>query len=183
MAILNPSFESGIHNPFPGYQGAMAGWTISGSGGAGYNYGYTFADNSAFADNGSYPEGNTVGFIQNVATISQVLAVVPGQLYQLEFDYNTRAATAEGHIRVDLDSTAMLDTFVTPVGGLNPWHHYSGTWTATGANATLAINGLGNGPDSAITFDNFTLRAIPEPSASVALLLSLSGLALRRRRA
>ena len=178
--ILNPSFESGIYNPFPGYQGSMAGWTITGPGGGGYN----FAGNSAFADNGVYPEGSTVAFLQNSASLSQLLTgLTAGQQYLLELDYNAREGTGSGQISVDLGGTNLLSSSVNPVGGSNPWHHLAAPWTAGGSSATLSIAGIQVGGDSAITFDNITLRAIPEPSTAMAALFGFAALGLRRRRA
>ncbi len=177
--ILNPSFEAGVNFGFPGYQGGVAGWDQLG--GSGYNH--VINGNNPFADNGAIPEGSTVAFIQNNGSLSQLLSgLVSGQQYLLELDYNARQGTGSGQISVDLGGTTLLSTGVVPVGGSNPWHHLSAAWTAGGASATLAINGIQVGGDSAIAFDNITLRAIPEPSASAAALSGAAGLLLRRRR-
>lgn len=177
--ILNPSFESGTSFGFPGYTADIAGWTRSGSGQAGYNH----AGNSPFADNGLYPEGATVGFIQQSATLSQlVTGLTPGQQYVLELDYNSRDFGDDGHIRVDLGGTTLLDSIVSPVGGSNPWHHLAAPWTAGGTTASLSIAGIANGGDSSIAFDNITLRAIPEPSAAMVALAGLAAMGMRRRR-
>ena len=179
--ILNPSFEAGVNFGFPGYQGGVAGWTQSGTGGSGYNH--VINGNNPFADNGTIPEGSTVAFIQNNGTLSQLLSgLVTGQQYLLELDYNARLGTGSGQISVDLGGTTLLSSGVVPVGGSNPWHHLSAAWTAGGASATLAINGIQVGGDSAISFDNITLRAIPEPSVSAISFAGVAGLLLRRRR-
>ena len=178
--IFNASFESGVSYSFPGYQGAMGGWTPDGNTGG---YGYNYAGNNPFADNGAIPEGSTVAFIQNTRTLSQLLTgLTPGQQYLLELDYNSRAGTGSGHFRVDLGGTTLLDSPVLPVGGANPWHHLAASWTAGGASASLDLMGIQVGGDSAVVFDNITLRAVPEPSAAVALLAGLAGLMLRRKR-
>jgi len=178
--IFNASFESGTSYAFPGYQNAIGGWTADGNNGG---FGYNHAGNSPFADNGLYPEGNTVAFIQNTRTLSQLLTgLTAGQLYLLEMDYNSRNDGDDGHIRVALGGTTLLDSIVTPVGGANPWYHLSAPWTAGGASASLDIGGIANGADSSIVFDNVTLRAIPEPSTAAVLLTGLTGLVLRRRR-
>ena len=180
--ILNPSFEAGVNFAFPGYQGGVAGWTQTGPGGSGYNH--AINGNSPFADNGAYPEGNSVAFIQNSGSLSQLLSgLTPGQQYLLELDYNSRQGTGSGQISVDLGGTNLLSTGVNPVGGSNSWYHLSAPWTAGGATATLSINGIQVGADSAIAFDRVTLRAIPEPSVSAVALAGLAGLLLRRRRA
>ncbi len=177
ITLLNPSFEAGASFGFPGYSDQVAGWTRTGGGG------YNHAGNSPFADNGLYPEGNTVAFIQQNGSFSQVVSgLAPGQQYLLELDYNSRFDGDDGHIRVELDGISLLDSIITPVGGSNPWYHLAAPWTATGNSATLSILGIANGADSSIVFDNVNLRIIPEPSVAAAVLVALSGLALRRRR-
>lgn len=177
--ILNPSFEAGVNFVFPGYQGGVAGWNQTG--GSGYNH--AINGNNPFADNGAIPEGSTVAFIQNTGSLSQLLSgLAPGQQYLLELDYNARQSTGTGQISVDLGGTNLLSSGVIPVGGNNPWHHLAASWTAGDASALLAINGVQVGGDSAIAFDNITLRAIPEPSVGVVALMGIAGLLMRRRR-
>lgn len=176
--IFNPSFEAGASFAFPGYTNSIAGW--SATGGTGYNH----AGNSPFADNGVYPEGGAVAFIQNDGSLSQVLTgLAVGQQYLLELDYNSRlGSTNNGRIQVNLGGSTLLDSVVTPVGGSNAYYHLSAPWTAGAGSTTLEIRGIANGPDGTVVFDNITLRAIPEPSAGLALLAGLGAFALRRRR-
>ncbi len=172
--ILNPSFEAGSSFPFPGYNSSIAGWTTTG--GTGYNH----AGNNPFADNGAIPEGGTVAFIQNNGSLSQVLTgLTAGQQYLLELDYNARASTGSGRVVTSLGGTTLLDDTFTPNG---TYKHLSALWTATGTSATLSLDGIGQGGDSAVVFDNITLRAIPEPTISAVLAAGLAGMMLRRRR-
>lgn len=178
MNILNPSFEAGSNFASPGYTDQVAGWTRTGGGG------YNHAGNNPFADNGAFPEGGTVAFIQNDGSFSQVLTgLTPGQQYLLELDYNSRQGFGNnGHIQVNLGGTTLLDTIISPVGGSNPYHHLAATWTAGAGSASLDILGIANGGDATIVFDNITLRAIPEPAVQAGVLLAMSVLALRRKR-
>lgn len=184
VALLNPSFEAGgVSFAFPGYTGIgegpsnLAGWTKSGPGNAGYNY----PGNNPFADNGAIPEGSAVGFIQNTATLSQLISgLTPGRQYLLELDYNARAGTGDGHFRVGLDGATLLDDTFTPNGS---YRHLAATWTAATASALLDLSGIQVGGDSAVVFDNITLRAVPEPAAATTALAALAILGLRRRRA
>ncbi len=186
VPLLNPSFEAGGTSlPFPGYTStgatpsSLAGWTKSGDGNVGYNY----AGNAPFADNGAIPEGQAAGFIQNGAALSQIVSgLAPGQVYNLELDYNTRNDGNSGHIQVNLGGTTLLDAFLTPVGGSNPWYHLSVPWTAGASIATLEIKGIANGPDATVVFDNVNLRIVPEPSMSAVALLGLAATGLRRRK-
>jgi hypothetical protein len=54
-------------------------------------------------------------------------------------------------------------------------------FTASSSTPTLSIANLGIGADTSLLFDNISLRAIPEPAASL-LLLASTGLVLRRSR-
>ena len=185
VPLFNPSFEAGgVSFAFPGYLSTgpgpsnMAGWTKTGDG----NVGYNFAGNNPFADNGPIPEGQTVAFIQNTATLSQqVSGLTPGQQYLLELDYNARAATGSGRFVASLGGTVLVDDTFNATGGA--YKRLSALWTATGTTATLSLGGVGIGGDSAVVFDNVTLRVIPEPASSSVIAGALAGLAMRRRRA
>jgi hypothetical protein len=185
VPILNPSFEAGGTSfAFPGYTGSglgagsnMAGWTKSGAGNVGYNY----AGNNPFADNGAVPEGNAVAFIQNTDALSQVITgLMPGQQYLLELDYNARAGTGSGRFVADLGGTILVDDTFTPDG---TYKHLAAVWTATASSATLSLGGIQQGGDSAVSFDNVTLRLVPEPTSGVVLLVTgLASIGRRRRR-
>jgi hypothetical protein len=180
VTLQNASFEAGgISFPFPGYISGMAGWTKTGPGGFGYN----FAGNTPFADNGLYPEGRAVAFLQNDGTIAQTVdGLTAGQLYRFELDYNTRDFGDDAHILVQLGGSTLLDTVVTPVGGANPWHRLSANWVASGNSAALSISNIldAGKADATLVLDNINLQAIPEPSS--ALMLCPGVLLLRRRR-
>lgn len=176
--IWNPSFESGTSYDFPGYTGTIAGWATTGS------TGYNFAANNPFSPTGTIPDGSTVAFIQNNGSMSQTLiGLAPGQQYLFEMDANSRNGYPQGHIQVKMGGTTLLDTMLDPVAGSDPFHHLSLPWTASGNSALLEIIAIQNGADSAIAFDNISLRAVPEPTATLSAALGLALTALCRRRA
>ena len=184
IPLWNPSFEAGGTSfGFPGYTATggssssnMAGWTLSGPGNVGYNY----AGNNPFADNGAVPEGQAVGFIQNDATLSQMVSgLTTGQQYLLELDYNARSATGQGRFIASLGGTTLVDDTFTPNG---TYRHLAAVWTATGTSALLSLSGASLTGDNAVVFDNVTLRVIPEPAASALLSALFAAGLLRRRR-
>ncbi len=82
--VRNPSFES---SPVPGGvgYGSILAWTTPPSG-VGLNKAA-----GPFHDNGAIPDREQVAFIQNSGTISQqILGLVPGKKYWLQFFYNVR---------------------------------------------------------------------------------------------
>lgn len=175
--IWNPSFESGTSYAFPGYEGAIAGWTVTGQGG------FNYAGNNPFASTGTVPDGSNVAFIQNSGSMAQTLAgLTAGKQYLLELDVNSRSGYPQGHLQVRLGGNTLIDTMVDAVAGTDPYRHLSLPWTAGGDSALLEIAGIKNGDDSAIAFDNISLRAVPEPTATVSAALGLFLAGLRRRR-
>ncbi|RYD33982.1 MAG: hypothetical protein EOP86_12045, partial [Verrucomicrobiaceae bacterium] len=160
--IWNPSFESGTSYAFPGYEGTIAGWSATGS------TGFNFAGNNPFTPTGTIPDGSTAAFIQNDGSLSQtVTGLTAGQQYLLELDYNSRQGYPQGHLQVKLGGVSLMDSFIDAVSGSDPFHRLSVPWTAGGDSALLEIIGVKNGDDSAIAFDNISLRAVPEPSATL----------------
>jgi Protein of unknown function (DUF642)/PEP-CTERM motif len=180
LPLFNPNFEAGGTTlAFPGYTSGIAGWNKTGSGSTGYNY----AGNSPFADNGVYPEGQTIAFLQNDVTLSQNLTgLTVGQQYMLDFYYNSRNDGDNAWALAKLNGVTILNTDVNPVGGANTWHHFSQTFTATSASLPFSIqNDTSHGQsDASLLLDAFRLQSVPEPSALGLAALGLT--ALRRRK-
>ncbi|MES2709882.1 MAG: hypothetical protein V4726_25015 [Verrucomicrobiota bacterium] len=175
--IWNPSFESGTAYAFPGYEGKIAGWTLTGS------TGFNFAGNNPFAPTGAIPDGSNVAFIQNSGSMAQTLiGLTAGQQYMLELDVNSRQGYPQGHLQVKLGGVSLFDGMLDAVNGTDPYRRLSLPWTAGTDSALLEIAGIQNGADSAIAFDNLSLRAVPEPTATLSAALGLFLAGLRRRR-
>lgn len=172
IAVTNPSFQADTFTAWPGYVGsgdllgrpfppnpaAITGWTHSG--GVGINSPVD-PPSSPFADNGAYPDGNQVAFMQGPTSLSQTLSgLVPGQQYWFQAYMNSRAGDSDDPVvGVTVGGvTVMPDTLFTPVGGGNPYTKVSIPFTATAATASLVISSRANaGGDAALVLDGITV--------------------------
>ncbi|MFV2070332.1 MAG: hypothetical protein ACC645_25480, partial [Pirellulales bacterium] len=158
--IQNASFEaSGLGGEAPGYQPNIAGWNASG-----LNIGTqpSSDDSSPFADNGQVPDGTNVVFIQSQQSLEQQInGLEVGQEYQVSFYYNARAGNLP-HLLATLGGTTLLDTDVTPVGAageLNPYHKFTGTFTAADASELLSFSQTAEG-DHSVLLDNVSIFSL-----------------------
>ena len=159
--IPNPSFETDTFTVFPGYVSGNApitGWTGNNNDRVGLNP----ATSSPFADNGAIPAGAQVAFIQNdVATIGGVTLsavisdLVVGETYKVTFRVNARAGNTP-NLKVDIDTTRIIDTGITAVGGTAPYKYFAFDFTATATSHTLVLRNDATGDNTAL-LDNFTI--------------------------
>ncbi|MGA2661669.1 MAG: PA domain-containing protein, partial [Verrucomicrobiota bacterium] len=163
VVIMNPSFEASgpptasTGNPPAADSGeiiapaAMAGWgwDTNQSG----TYGISLVG-GVYADNGAIPEQDLVGFISGPGSLSQSVTLVANSTYQLSFAYNAQSAPGtNAHLQVKFGGVVIDDESVAPVGGSNPYHTKTVSFTATGpggvltfaqtnANATLLLDNI-----------------------------------------
>ena len=171
--IVNADFETNANafTVFPGYIGggnpsAITGFAITGAG-VGINPGN--GAGTPFRNNGA--DNTNVAFLQGVATLSQtVTGLTPGQTYQLSYAYNARSGFATPAQTVSLGGGSYTDANVLPVGGSNPYHAGSFTFTASGTSATLTISSapVVAGMDATSLIDNLVLRAVPAGTPRIA---------------
>jgi PEP-CTERM motif len=193
--VANGDFETNanLFNQYPGYVGGNppnpAGVVdFNGPvGGYGLNGGATTTQNP-FADNGN--DTTAVLFEQSAVTLTQSISgFIPGNIYQLSFDYNARnCCGGTPSITVSMSSDGIFtDPSVTAVGNGNPYHHASFNFIATATDTLSISKGSGVAGDSTAMFDNFTISyvGVPEPSSIVLCGLGAACLigAARRRRA
>ena len=115
--VLNPSFESNWNPTYPHY-GSIDSWT----GGSGVND-RSLDRRGPFHDNGFTPDGNRVAFKQQTGDLSQdITGLTVGQLYWIQFYYNTRgelSGTCDITTRfagTNLDSVTGIQRVTAPEG-------------------------------------------------------------------
>jgi hypothetical protein len=149
VVVANPSFEaSGPPTDTTGIPPAtdsgeifspanMAGWlwdtNQTGS------YGISLVG-GVYADNGAIPDQDLVAVLQGPGSLSQTVSgLFTGTVYQVSFAYNAQAAAGSAHLQVSVNGTVVDDESVAPVGGTNPYHTKTVSFTATQTNATIAF--------------------------------------------
>ncbi|MBT5063560.1 MAG: hypothetical protein HOM65_14095 [Verrucomicrobia bacterium] len=122
IVIRNPSFEASGSPVGVGYvqPSNLAGWEYS-AGGRGVNV----TGRGPFADNGSGLDQDSVLFIQNAATMSQLVeGFEAGETYTLYYYVNARNCCGDGFTAysVSFDEEVLIDEEVIPAGGNLPFH-------------------------------------------------------------
>ncbi|MBI4583822.1 MAG: hypothetical protein HY717_07345 [Planctomycetes bacterium] len=151
IVIANPSFEASgppttdLVFPPAAHSGELftepldlppanlAGWAAAGQ------YGISLAG-GAFADNGAIPDQDLVGILVGAgSSFTQTISgLTAGTSYDLSFAYNARSGPGP-HLQVKVDDAALFEEDVTPVGGANPYHTRTVSFTAAGAAAVIAF--------------------------------------------
>lgn len=116
--VQNPSFEINWNETWPHYSGAD-NW----NGASGVND-RSLDPGGPFHDNGKTPDGNRVLFRQQAGDVSQdIVGLVPGQAYWIQFYYNTRGDVQSGSCDittrfngVDLDAVTGIQRVTAPEG-------------------------------------------------------------------
>ena len=150
VVIANPSFEASgpptdtTGNPPAADSGeiikpaAMSGWLwdINQTG----TYGISLIG-GVYADNGAIPDQDLVGFIAGPGSLSQTVSnLVANTPYQLSFAYNAQSAAGTmAHLQVKAAGTVVTDEAVAAVGGSNPYHTKTVTFTPTTTNAEITF--------------------------------------------
>ena len=150
VVLMNPSFEaSGPPTASTGNPPAidsgeviapalMAGWLWDTNQTG--TYGISLVG-GVYADNGAIPDQDLVGFIAGPGSLSQTVSgLVANTSYQLSFAYNAEsAAGVNAHLQVIAAGNVVDDEDVAPVGGVNPYHTKTVTFTPTNATAVITF--------------------------------------------
>jgi hypothetical protein len=123
VVIQNPSFEASGSPVGVGYiqPANIAGWGFT-SGGRGVNV----TGQGPFSDNGAGLDQDSVLFIQNASSMTQLIeGLDPGETYTLYYYVNARNCCGEGGFTaysVSFDEEILHEEDVLPAGGANPYH-------------------------------------------------------------
>jgi hypothetical protein len=173
QTILNPSFEADSFTNWPGYISAntsITGWTSAPPDRVGLN---PVAPEGPFSDNGTVPQGTNVALIQSDGDVPSTLAtVITGLTRGWEYHVSFRANSRQLYGGAPAPSWSLNGgAFVPfvgspPVGGANPYHFVTGSFTATNDTAELVIRNQ-TPYDSTVLVDDFSIvvgAMIPNPS-------------------
>lgn len=168
--VMNPSFEADTFNTFPGYasgNGPITGWSPAvdrvGLNGAGMGAG------TAFADNGTIPDGTKICFIQGQGASSNISQFIGpftvGSAYVVRYAENARnccGGVANNTVRIN---STVIDAMhsVTAVGGANPYiMRTSSAFVATSPFMQLSFMKGETAPgDSTLLLDAIGVLAAP----------------------
>lgn len=147
--VRNSSFESTGVPGGVGY-GSILAW----EGGSGLN-----TSAGPFHDNGTVPDRKQIAFIQGAKTMSQqIVSLVPGRSYWLQFFYNARAA---GNTTIDL--TVKLDgkelvkiPAIAAVGAQNSYNFRNVGFVASSSSSLLEFVTVPSG-DATVLLDGITI--------------------------
>ena len=170
--IQNPSFESNWNPSYPHY-GSIDSWI----GGTGLND-RSLDRGGPFHDNGKTPDGNRVAFKQQGGDLSQTISgLTVGQLYWIQFYYNTRGDVLSGTCDIttrfngnDLDTVTGIQRVTAPEGAnpiTVPFSSRSVPFVADTDTGTLTfhVNTVG---DRTALFDAVTI--VPRGSNDVTVM-------------
>ena len=150
VVMVNPSFEASgpptalTGNPPAADSGEiiapalMAGWLWDTNQTG--TYGISLAG-GVYADNGTIPDQDLVGFIAGPGSLSQTVSgLFTNTPYQLSFAYNAQAAPGvNAHLQVMAGGNLLDDEDVAPVGGSNPYGTKTVTFTANNATEVISF--------------------------------------------
>lgn len=163
ITIVNPSFQADVFGASPGYIGGANPASITGwlhTGGVGIN-GSDLGAGTPFADNGLFPDGSRVAFIQGPGSLTQNLSgFTVGDLYWVQGTANARNCCGDIPVAtLSIAGTTLINNQpLTPVGGTNPWYIISVPWIATATSGDLTISSFASvGGDAALAVDGISI--------------------------
>jgi len=188
----SPSVPAGTFIHYGTGSTGMTGWTVVGPQVSQIHttYGEPGLGVTAFNANSGLASLDITGG-GNVGTnagVTQTVATVAGQLYELSFFVGKATGGAnyssQSILDVSIDGGARVSYFNavnTPVGFVN-WIQHSVQFTATSTSTSITFfNGTALGTNNFVGLDDASLTAVPEPMTCGLLAIGAAA-ALRRRR-
>ena len=164
VVLVNPSFESSGSPVGVGYvqPASIAGWEFT-SGGRGVNV----TGQGPFSDNGAGLDQDSVLFIQNASSMTQLIeGLEPGETYTLYYYVNARNCCGEGGFTaysVSFDEELLWEEEVIPVGGNNPFHLRFHTFEAAFGDGILQFDTQPEGDHTLLLDDIHIVKGDFEP--------------------
>ncbi len=160
IVVFNPSFEASGAAP-EGESGVIAPAGISGWVGEG-TYGADVSGVGSFADNGTNPDQDSVGFIQGVGALSQVINnLSAGTKYDLSFSVNARSGNTP-HLKVSVDGTAALEADIAAVGAAD-YARKTVSFTPAGTSAEIRFEQTVDGDQTLLLDDVRIIGTVIKP--------------------
>lgn len=169
VVVRNPSFEASGPLVYPGYMGALAGWSTTGG------HGVNIDGVGPFSDNGAAGAQDRVAFLQQHASISQVIeGLTPGAAYTLAYLVNARSGDSPGPApyRVLVDGNTLVEEAQDSVGASNPYSLKSVVFSPAGSTAMLTFECTEAVADQTLLLDDIHIFA---GTGSVALMIAPLG--------
>jgi hypothetical protein len=199
--ITNGSFEApvvpvGSFTDFASGSPLITGWTVVGLGVSIINGTFSQGCCTFPAEDGSQWLDLTGDGTNSIGGVEQTVATTAGTQYTLSFWVGNIfdpggifGTTSSVNVRLGGIGGTSLGTFTnnSMTTGTQVWQHFTPTFTATGASATLDFLNADPDNDNSNGLDNVSLTAIatgvPDPGTLSLVGLGIIGLGLIRRRA
>jgi hypothetical protein len=118
------------------------------------------------------------------ASIAQSFNTVAGQALSIAFDYQLQKTDPNQTLSVLFNGQSLFSTSTANAGvGAGAWASFQTSAVATGRDSlSFVFNSVGVSASTAMTLDNVSVTAVPEPSSMALLGMGVAGLAWFRRR-